>query len=347
VLECTNTDMSGSVTVKGFESLKTQTSEWTHASYAFTTEPDTRSIGLKFGMLFGDGNRTNSTDLFYLDDDRGTITTLGSSTNPSVYGQPVTFTATVAPIDPAAGMPSGTVQFKTNGGNFGSAVNLSGGSAKSDDLPATLPPGTYAVTAEYRGDVTFTRSTGTLAGGQTIDKANSITVLVSSQNPSVYSEPVNFTATVTVVAPGAGNPTGTVQFKSDGTVLGPPAALDGSNAISTTFSDMAIGTHTITAEYNGDDAFNASTDTLAGGQTVNGQSALQIGAGFTAGSNIFEWAGTSSWHYTVQYSTSLYPSADWTNLPGYVGTTGRDGTMSATDTNSDADKMYYRIKMTR
>ena len=59
---------------------------------------------------------------------RTTTTALGSSLNPSTYGQSVTFTATVSG---EGGPPTGTVQFKTNGVNFGSAVTLSGGSATS------------------------------------------------------------------------------------------------------------------------------------------------------------------------------------------------------------------------
>jgi hypothetical protein len=85
-----------------------------------------------------------------------------------VYGQPVTFTATVSAVNPVMGTPNGTVQFQTNGMNFGSASGLSEGSATSEVLPATLPPGVYTVTANYSGDSYFTWSTGTLTGGQAI-----------------------------------------------------------------------------------------------------------------------------------------------------------------------------------
>src|SRR5439155_299947 len=42
----------------------------------------------------------------------GTTTGLTSSVQPSVFGQPVTFTATVAAKSPGAGTPTGTVTFK-------------------------------------------------------------------------------------------------------------------------------------------------------------------------------------------------------------------------------------------
>ena len=148
--------------------IRTPSTGWTNGLYAFTTKTNARSVCLKFGMMFGGGNQANPADRFYLDDDRGTTNTLSSSLNPAAYGQPVTFIATVSPANPAIGTPTGTVQFKTNGMNFGSVVSLSGGCATSDVLPATLPPGIYTVTADYGGDANFTRSTGTLTGGQII-----------------------------------------------------------------------------------------------------------------------------------------------------------------------------------
>jgi len=167
VLESPNLEGGGWLSTDGMN-IQMLSAGWTNALYTFTTKPATRTVCLKFGMLFGDGNQTNPVDRFYLDDDRGTINTVGSSVNPSEYGWPVTFTATVNPVNPDIGTPTGTVQFKTNGMNFGGAASLSGGSATSDALPAMLPPGTYTVTADYSGDSNFTRSTGVLAGGQII-----------------------------------------------------------------------------------------------------------------------------------------------------------------------------------
>ena len=116
-------------------------------------------------------------------------------------------------------MPTGTVQFKTNGVNLGSAVALSGGSASSAAI-SSLAVGNYTVTADYSGDASFNTNSGTPAGGQTVSKAGSSTVLTSSVNPSVFGQAVTFNATVTAVPPGAGTPTGTVQFKINGANLG-------------------------------------------------------------------------------------------------------------------------------
>jgi hypothetical protein len=81
-----------------------------------------------------------------------------SSDNPggSVYGQPVTFTATVhAP----AGTPTGSVQFQIDGADFGSAVPLTNGVAQIGT--ALLPVGTHNITAAYTSDSSSFLNSGT------------------------------------------------------------------------------------------------------------------------------------------------------------------------------------------
>ena len=140
----------------------------------------------------------------------GTSTALTSPVaNPSVYGQSgVTFHAVVSATAPGSGTPSGTVQFQTNGVNFGGAVTLSGGSATSGALLTTLAPGSYSVTAVYNGDSNFsTNTSGTLT--QTINKSGSSTTVTSPvANPSVLygQSSVTFAATVSGTSPGSGTP---------------------------------------------------------------------------------------------------------------------------------------------
>jgi large repetitive protein len=195
-------------------------------------------------------------------------TEVTSSANPSLFGQSVTFTATVTPVPPGAGTPTGTVQFKSNGTNLGNAVALSGGSASSAPI-SSLAVGNHSVTAEYIGDSSFNPSSGTVAGGQTVNKANSTTSITSSVNPSVFGQPVVFHATVAAVAPGVGTPAGTVQFKSNGVNLGNAVALSGGSASSVPIPSLTVGNYPVTAEYIGDSGFNPSSGTIAGGQTVN------------------------------------------------------------------------------
>src|SRR5205823_956474 len=133
-----------------------------------------------------------------------------SSVNPSVFGQNLQFTATVAPAS-GTGTPTGTVQFTVDGANFGSAATISGGSATSPTI-GTLTVGTHSVGATYSGDSAFSGSSGSLT--QTISKADTTTVVTSSGSP-VFGQSVTLTATVSATAPGAGVPGGSVQFAID------------------------------------------------------------------------------------------------------------------------------------
>jgi hypothetical protein len=83
-----------------------------------------------------------------------TTTTVTSSSNPSLAGTAVAFTAAVSPSD-----ATGTVQFKVDGVNFGSPVTLVGGHAVS---PSTtlLSLGPHVVSAVYNGDALHLSSSG-------------------------------------------------------------------------------------------------------------------------------------------------------------------------------------------
>ncbi len=89
-----------------------------------------------------------------------TTTTLTSSLNPSVAGQPVTLTATVTT---ALGdyVPTGAIQFKIDGSPYGTPVTLN--SDGQVFLKPGLLPGTHSVTATYAPTEIFTGSAGTLA----------------------------------------------------------------------------------------------------------------------------------------------------------------------------------------
>ncbi|MGB9489729.1 MAG: protease pro-enzyme activation domain-containing protein, partial [Terriglobales bacterium] len=96
-----------------------------------------------------------------------------SSLNPSIYGQSISFSATVT-----GSSPSGTVQFYIDSTAFGSAVTLASGSATSIST-STLAVGTHTVTATYSGDTNNSGSTGTLSSGQTIYTATAGTIGVT------------------------------------------------------------------------------------------------------------------------------------------------------------------------
>src|SRR5207237_8350064 len=113
-----------------------------------------------------------------------TTTSVGSSVSASVFGQSVTFTATISIGDP------GTVQFQIDGSDAGSPVSVStsDGVTTASFSIASLAVGSHTVTASYSGDDSFAGSSGTLAGGQTVDQAGTSTLLVSSANPSLFGQ---------------------------------------------------------------------------------------------------------------------------------------------------------------
>ncbi|HEU5001333.1 MAG TPA: Ig-like domain repeat protein [Actinomycetota bacterium] len=194
-------------------------------------------------------------------DPAGTTVSVASSASPSVFGQAVSFTATVTPVAPGAGTPSGTVQFFVDGGPSGAPVALAGGSAGASAglAPiASLAVGRHTVTATYGGDLSFAPGSGTLAGGQMVDRAGTSTTVTSSVNPSVTGQGVTLSAAVAVVAPGAGSPTGSVEFFVDGTSAGTATVTSGSAELPA-IATLAVGTHPVTATYSGDASFSAST----------------------------------------------------------------------------------------
>jgi hypothetical protein len=180
-----------------------------------------------------------------------------SSLNP-VCGQPVTFTATVT-SNGSQVVSSGTVTFED--GNTGLGTPVPVGPSGQAMLTVTLKVGQHPITAYYNGTALYAASSGTLT--ETVGKAGTNTVVSPSANPSVFGQSVIFTATVGVMNPGAGIPTGLVQFGIDGSNIGLPVTVSTTAGASTaTFTTgFFIGTHTISASYLGDANFSNSSST--------------------------------------------------------------------------------------
>ncbi|WP_411136645.1 Ig-like domain repeat protein [Streptomyces sp. C10] len=186
----------------------------------------------------------------------GTTTTVTSSPDPSVVGQPVTFTATVAPVAPGAGTSTGTVTFTFGDGTAPATAQLSGGIATVTHAFTTRAGSPFTVTATYGGNTDFASSSGT--DTQTVNQGSTTTTITSSPDPSVAGEQVTFTASVTPVSPAAGTPTGTVTFD----YRGQPTTVTLANGRATlTTHPLSIGTHTVTATYSGSNDFTPSTGT--------------------------------------------------------------------------------------
>jgi hypothetical protein len=254
---------TGTVTfLNGSSTLGTGT--LTNGSTTFTTAtltPDSYNITAVYS---GDTtfDSSTSTALTQAVDLSGSAVALTSSLNPSTAGQSVTFNVAVTAVAPGSGTPTGAVTFLNGTSTLGSAI-LSGGSASYST--AALPVGSDSITASYSGDGNFA-STVSLALTQIVNQPSegaTATLLSSNVNPSVYSQPVTFTAQVTA---SGGTPTGTVAFMN-GTAVLATETLSGGTA-SYTNNSLAAGSYTITAVYSGGTTFTGSTSAPMT-QTVN------------------------------------------------------------------------------
>jgi hypothetical protein len=212
----------------------------------------------------GDSNfSAGSSSLIQIVHASASTTTLTSSLNPSTPGQQITFTATVAAVPPSSGTPTGQVTFQDGTTVIGQVPLNSSGVASFST--SSLSAGSHTITGVYASDTNFAASSGTLV--QSVQSSTATTTsLSSSANPSVYSQSVTFTASVTATS-GSGVPTGTVTFKNGSMTLG-TGTLNGSGVATFTTSTLAVGSASITAVYGGSTNFKISTSPVLA-QTVN------------------------------------------------------------------------------
>jgi Bacterial Ig-like domain (group 3) len=187
---------------------------------------------------------------------------VNASPNPSVAGQPVVFSATISA--PAGGAPTGTVDFR-DGNTVIAAAQLDIYGMATASVPMANA-GVHSITVGYNGDANHLPVISPVLM-QTVNPAGTMATVSSSPNPSTYGQVVAFTATVAAAPPGAGVPTGTIQFKDGGTNLGPAQPLT-AGAASYAAPLLSVGPNSITAVYSGDANFlNSTSDPLS--QTVN------------------------------------------------------------------------------
>jgi hypothetical protein len=93
-----------------------------------------------------------------------------------------------------------------------------------------------------------------------LNASGSSSALASSANPAIVSQSITFTATLAAKVRGVpAVPSGNVTFMDGSTAIGTVPLSGGVASLSTT--TLAIGTHTITAQYAGDSNFHSSTST--------------------------------------------------------------------------------------
>lgn len=188
----------------------------------------------------------------------------------SAAAQPSNHVFTIIPVE--------TISFPTPGDQtYGVApitLNATASSGLPVDYTVVSGPATISsnvLTITGAGEITIQASqpgNGAWAAAapvtQTINAAPAVTVnaINSSLNPATSGANVTFTVALGPLPSGGATPTGSIVFMDGATPLGTNALDDSGTTVFST-SSLVRGSHTITAEYEGDDNFLGSTNSLS------------------------------------------------------------------------------------
>jgi uncharacterized repeat protein (TIGR01451 family) len=222
-----------------------QESTWTVGAHTITA---TYSGDTDFS---GSSSTPSLSQTINADSTTTTISASPKNPNPSLYGQSLTFTSTVANTTIPGTVPTGTVSFYT-GSSILATIKLVSGLATY--TTSTLNAGSYSITATYNGSTDFTSSSSdpTAPVLQTINPDSTSVSMTASAATVAYDQPVTFTVTVKNTSGTTAVPTGTVTFEDNyaGTtmVLITVPIINGQATFTT--SKLGRGNNLIQAVYN-------------------------------------------------------------------------------------------------
>jgi autotransporter-associated beta strand protein len=199
-----------------------------------------------------------------------TISVVVSSDLSSAFGESVTLTATISAVAPGSGTATGTVSYFDGATLLGTATLSSGVATLTT---SSFSVGTHSITAVYSGDSNFSGSTSSTIS-QVIASSASTTALITSDNSTDLGEFITLTATVTVVSPGTGTPTGDVEFFAGSTSLGIGTLSSGVASLITT--DLAAGSYDLTAVYLGTAEYASSSSSMVPQTVATAATSLTI-----------------------------------------------------------------------
>ncbi len=182
-----------------------------------------------------------------------TTTALTSSASSAPFGGSVTLTATITPSSTSSAAPTGSVAF------FDGSTLIGGGDVSGDVatlVTTALPVGTNSITATYEGDSNYAVSTSQAVSVTTTQATTSTSVSFSPVSP-VLGQDATLTAAITPTTTGPVAASGTVEFFDGSTLLGSGTVSNDSATLVTTA--LTLGTNSITASYEGDTNYVAST----------------------------------------------------------------------------------------
>ncbi len=262
-----------------------------------------------------------------------TSTTLTSSPTSAVYGQSVTFTATVSLPSGNSGTAVGKVEF-IEGANplpsgCATAVTVSGGVATC--TTQALSVGSHHVVATFT-PIDGNTSVSAASTDVSVSAAATTTTITNTQ-PWTVSLGASTTVNVTVTAnaPGSGTPTGTVTVSNGGSGSGDHCTIT-LPATSCTLTPSSAGTKTVTATYTPD---AASSTNFTGS---NASASLGVNAS-QPGTTLISSVNPSVFGQGVTLTGTVTPAAGGVTPTGKVqffidGETEicADSTLSATGT---------------
>jgi uncharacterized protein (TIGR03437 family) len=195
------------------------------------------------------------------------VVAVSSNLNPSVYGQTVTFTATVT-TPSGLPLPIGGLQFADGGVAIGSVLSIAGTGANSVTYQLSIPSGSLPVLGRATHAISATYMPLTDPNFLSVNSAN-LSQVVNKATPSIFFTSTTGTqAQLSVTLSGpvaqAAFPSGTVTFSEGSTTLG-TATLSGAGNQSTASitANLIAGTHSLSVSYAGDTNYDGTSSTIS------------------------------------------------------------------------------------
>jgi hypothetical protein len=260
--------------------------------------------GTTTGLLNGDTVTTTFTSSAVANSPIGTYPIVPNVAGPATSNYKVvivngTLTITQNPSSLVINVDNASRPYGAPNPNFTGSVN---GVLPGDNVIVTFttaatptsPAGRYAIGANVAGTSASNYIATIHPGALDINPVATVTTITSSGSPATVGANVIFTATTTTTT---GVVSGTVNFSDGATLLG-TGTLNGSGIATFSTTALALGTHSITAAFQANTNFTASSATLTqvmtaptGSFTISASPATQFIKG--AGATVYQVTLTS------------------------------------------------------